>query len=108
MIPNLIRSECLYSPHHCLVLSHLKQVLFHQATQSDGRVVERARAWCSAVGVPYYRFAPQMSRDVAMDERADDTLVTMLWEAHAYMHAHRDRVAELAALLNDTEHGEYR
>ncbi|KAJ8713641.1 hypothetical protein PYW07_014011 [Mythimna separata] len=86
-------------------LSAIGGLLVDQATQSDGRVVERARAWCSAVGVPYYRFAPQMSRDVAMDERADDTLVTMLWEAHAYMHAHRDRVAELAALLNDTEHG---
>ncbi|XP_049706832.2 85/88 kDa calcium-independent phospholipase A2 isoform X1 [Helicoverpa armigera] len=84
-------------------LSAIGGLLVDQATQSDGRVVDRARAWCSAVGVPYYRFAPQMSRDVAMDERQDDVLVTMLWEAHAYMYAHRDRVNELAALLRDDQ-----
>nr|AIN39484.1 PLA2-C [Spodoptera exigua] len=85
-------------------LSAIGGLLVDQATQSDGRVVDRARAWCSAIGVPYYRFAPQMSKDVAMDEKNDETLVTMLWEAQMYMYSHRDRVAELAALLNDTDH----
>ncbi|XP_050549409.1 85/88 kDa calcium-independent phospholipase A2 isoform X1 [Spodoptera frugiperda] len=85
-------------------LSAIGGLLVDQATQSDGRVVDRARAWCSAVGVPYYRFSPQMSKDVAMDEKNDETLVTMLWEAQMYMYSHRDRVAELAALLNDTDH----
>ncbi|CAH2039422.1 unnamed protein product, partial [Iphiclides podalirius] len=80
-------------------LTALGNLLVDQATQSDGRVVERARAWCACMGVPYYRFAPRLSRDVAMDERADDKLVTMLWEAHAYMREHRDRVQHLAALL---------
>ncbi|XP_047993745.1 85/88 kDa calcium-independent phospholipase A2 isoform X1 [Leguminivora glycinivorella] len=80
-------------------LSALGNLLVDQATQSDGRVVERARAWCSTLGVPYYRFSPPLSKDVAMDERSDETLVRMLWETHAYMREHRDRVAELAALL---------
>ncbi|XP_049874169.1 85/88 kDa calcium-independent phospholipase A2 [Pectinophora gossypiella] len=80
-------------------LTAIGSLLVDQATQSDGRVVERARAWCSTLGVPYYRFSPRMSRDVAMDERCDEKLVTMLWEAQAYMREHRDRVAELAALL---------
>lgn len=74
-----------------------------QATQCDGRVVERARAWCACAGVPYYRFSPRMSADVAMDERADDRLVAMLWEAHAYMRAHRDRLLEVAAILDNGE-----
>lgn len=82
-------------------LSAIGGLLVDQATQTDGRVVDRARAWCSSLGVPYYRFAPQMSKDVAMDERADEILVTMLWEVQAYMYCNRDRVAELAALLND-------
>ncbi|XP_045766351.1 85/88 kDa calcium-independent phospholipase A2 [Maniola jurtina] len=84
-----------------LGLTAIGSLLVDQATQSDGRVVERARAWCSALGVPYYRFAPQMSRDVAMDEKSDERLVTMLWEAHAYMRSNRDRLAELAAILRD-------
>lgn len=66
-------------------------------------MVERARAWCSTLGVPYYRFSPNMSKDIAMDERNDERLVTMLWEAQAYMREHRDRVAEVAALLVDGE-----
>ncbi|XP_053606881.1 85/88 kDa calcium-independent phospholipase A2 isoform X2 [Plodia interpunctella] len=80
-------------------LSAIGGLLVDQATQSDGRVVERARAWCSSAGVHYFRFSPQMSRDVAMDERLDDRLVLMLWEAHAFMWERRDEVKELVSLL---------
>ncbi|XP_050351529.1 85/88 kDa calcium-independent phospholipase A2 [Nymphalis io] len=80
-------------------LPKIGSLLVDQATQSDGRVVERARAWSAALGAPYYRFAPQLSEDVALNERADERLVPALWEAHAYMRAHRDRLAELAAVL---------
>ncbi|XP_045526544.1 85/88 kDa calcium-independent phospholipase A2 [Pieris brassicae] len=86
-----------------LGLSSIGKLLVDQATQSDGRIVERARAWCHSLGVPYYRFSPQMSREHAMDERSDVHLVTMLWEAHAYMRDHRDRVVELAAMLTDMD-----
>ncbi|XP_059053783.1 85/88 kDa calcium-independent phospholipase A2 [Achroia grisella] len=80
-------------------LSAIGGLLVDQATQADGRVVERARAWCSSVGARYFRFSPQLSRDVAMDERADDRLLAMLWEAQLAMREHRDEVLDLAALL---------
>jgi hypothetical protein len=38
---------------------------------ADGRVVDRARAWCSMIGVPYFRFNPQLSVDIPMDEKLD-------------------------------------
>ncbi|XP_073947085.1 85/88 kDa calcium-independent phospholipase A2-like [Choristoneura fumiferana] len=82
-------------------LTSIGKLLVDQATQADGRVVERARAWCSTLGVPYYRFCPPLSKDVAMDERNDEVLVRMLWETHAYMRQHRDRVNELAAILRE-------
>ncbi|CAH0729964.1 unnamed protein product, partial [Brenthis ino] len=82
-------------------LTAIGGLLVDQSTQADGRVVERARAWCAALGVPYYRFSAQMSHDVAMDERGDARLVHMLWEAHAHMRAARRRLLDLAAVLRD-------
>ncbi|XP_053666851.1 85/88 kDa calcium-independent phospholipase A2 [Anopheles marshallii] len=80
-------------------ISTISTLLVDQATASDGRVVDRARAWCSMIGVPYFRFNPQMSDDIAMDEKIDEPLINMLWEAKAYMHSNRKQVIELINLL---------
>lgn len=74
-------------------------MLVDQATASDGRVVDRARAWCSMIGVPYFRFNPQLSEDIAMDEKSDAKLINMMWEVKAYMHANRNKVIEMINLL---------
>lgn len=37
-------------------ISAIGNLLVDQATASDGRVVDRARAWCSMIGIPYFRF----------------------------------------------------
>lgn len=94
-----------------------------QATAADGRVVDRARAWCSMIGIPYFRyvnllfyqchryaqfshiksccfpvefrFNPQMSEDIAMDEKHDIKLIKMLFEAKAYMYKNRQKVVEM-------------
>ncbi|XP_076272916.1 calcium-independent phospholipase A2 VIA isoform X3 [Rhynchophorus ferrugineus] len=80
-------------------LQNLGTLLVDQATASDGRVVDRGRAWCSSVGIPYFRFSPQMSLEVAMDEKSDDILCNMLWETKAYMHSNMGLMRELADLL---------
>lgn len=81
-------------------ISALGTLLVDQATASDGRVVDRARTWCSTIGVPYYRFNPQLSTEIAMDEKSDEILVNMIWTAKAFMHANRDQVNELAAIIH--------
>ncbi|VEN62812.1 unnamed protein product [Callosobruchus maculatus] len=81
-------------------ISFLGNLLVDQATSSDGRVVDRARAWCSMIGVPYFRFCPQLSEDIAMDEKSDEKLCNMLWETKAYMHANVNTMKELADILN--------
>ncbi|KAJ8979119.1 hypothetical protein NQ317_017962 [Molorchus minor] len=85
----------------------MASLLVDQATSSDGRVVDRARAWCSSIGVPYFRFNPQMSEDVAMDEKSDAVLCKMLWEAKAYMYSNINVMRELADLLNDKRNDRY-
>uniref|UniRef100_A0A182JLQ4 phospholipase A2 n=2 Tax=Anopheles atroparvus TaxID=41427 RepID=A0A182JLQ4_ANOAO len=80
-------------------ISTISALLVDQATASDGRVIDRARAWCSMIGVPYFRFNPQLSVDIAMDEKMDEPLINMLWEVKAYMHSKRNHVIEMINLL---------
>ncbi|KAK0161672.1 hypothetical protein PV327_008091 [Microctonus hyperodae] len=80
-------------------ISALGNLLVDQATASDGRVVDRARTWCSMIGVPYFRFNPQLSVEIAMDEKNDEVLADMIWTAKAFMHANRDQIKELASFL---------
>lgn len=56
-------------------ISAIGNLLVDQATLADGRVVDRARAWCSMIGVPYFRFNPQMSVDLPMDEKMDAPVI---------------------------------
>lgn len=61
--------------------------------------MDRARSWCSMVGIPYFRFSPQLSEEIAMNENADDKLCRMLWEAKAYMHENINVMREVADIL---------
>lgn len=81
-------------------ISTLAALLVDQATLADGRVVDRARTWCSMIGVPYYRFNPQLSAEVAMDEKSDTVLAEMMWTCKAFMYANRDQIKELGAILD--------
>ena len=45
---------------------------------SNGRVVDQARAWCSALGVAFYRFSPQLADDIKLDETDDKILAEMM------------------------------
>jgi calcium-independent phospholipase A2 len=54
-------------------------------------------------GVPYYRFTPQLSEDIAMDEKDDEKLVNMLWEAKVFIHSNHNMVKEVACLLTKKE-----
>ncbi|XP_017884788.1 85/88 kDa calcium-independent phospholipase A2 [Ceratina calcarata] len=81
-------------------MSVLAMLLVDQATACDGRIVDRARNWCSMIGVPYYRFNPPLTQDIAMDEKSDEILAGMIWGAKAFMYANRDQIKELAAVIN--------
>ncbi|XP_076459319.1 85/88 kDa calcium-independent phospholipase A2-like [Babylonia areolata] len=81
----------------------LSRMLIDQASVAEGRVVDRARAWCSMLNVPHFRFSPQLSEDVALDCHNHATLINMMWETHCYMVANRHRVHELANLLRATD-----
>ncbi|XP_011494426.1 PREDICTED: 85/88 kDa calcium-independent phospholipase A2-like [Ceratosolen solmsi marchali] len=82
-----------------LLLRNMFNLVIDQATTTDGRMVDRARSWCSMIGVPYYRFNPQLAEDVPLDETNDLKLIDMMCTTRAYMHANRNQVKELALIL---------
>lgn len=82
-------------------ISTLGQVLIDQATQADGRVIDRARAWSSTLGIPYFRFSPQLSEDIVMDEKNEDKLINMLYDTKAYMYSKTPEILELAKILKE-------
>ena len=51
------------------------------------------------IGVPYFRFSPQLSEDVPLDCTDNAILINMLWETHCYINDHLDRVVQLVSLL---------
>lgn len=74
-------------------------LLVEQACASEGRVVDRARAWCAALHVPYFRFNPQLSEDCNIDEHDDAKLVRVMWEARAYMQSQAGHLLQLKDFL---------
>lgn len=80
-------------------MSALGNLLIDQATASEGRVVDRARAWCSMIGVPYFRLNPQLTEDVALDETKDEVLIKMLWETTVYARSKKKELEDLATFL---------
>ena len=81
------------------ILDSIQSWIRFQATQSEGPAVDRGKVWCQMIDVPYYRFSPQLSEDVALDNSDDRTLVNMLWETQCYLHQHHEKLAQLASLL---------
>ncbi|WAQ97403.1 PLPL9-like protein [Mya arenaria] len=77
----------------------LLQHLIEGATVAEGRPVDRARAWCSMINVPFYRFSPQLSEDIALDCTDNESLINMLWDTQCYIVANHHRIQQVAQLL---------
>ena len=70
-----------------------------QSTQSDGQEVERADAWCKAMGAHYVRLSPELSRDYDFGETDSVILTELMYEGHIYDLEQRDRIDQVARLL---------
>ncbi|VDL88060.1 unnamed protein product [Schistocephalus solidus] len=69
----------------------------HHIQSTRGRVVERSRAWCSSLGVPFFRFSPLLSSEVALNVTDSKIILQMLWETEAYLCSCRDRYSLCSA-----------
>uniref|UniRef100_T1JT22 phospholipase A2 n=1 Tax=Tetranychus urticae TaxID=32264 RepID=T1JT22_TETUR len=78
----------------------LGELLVDQATQSNGQVVERAKAWCHGIHLPFFRLNPPISENINLDETNNVKLINMLWETTVYMYNRKDELQELIYLLS--------
>lgn len=82
----------------------LLQLIVDQATQANGRLVDRAQAWCSAINVPYFRLNPPISEDISLNETDNRLLVRVLWETMVYMRSCRAELDELADIIRSSDY----
>ncbi|KAK6645499.1 hypothetical protein RUM43_001776 [Polyplax serrata] len=78
-------------------------ILTDQATQAEGRVVDRARSWCSSTNIPFHRFSPPISENIEMDTTCNLKLTNMLWETMVYMHSRSHELKELANIIKELD-----
>ena len=88
-----------YSTLHGLI--NLFDQLVSQSTRSDGQEVERANAWCKAMGAQYVRLSPELSRNYDFEETDSITLTKMMYEGHVYALEQREKIDQVARLLLD-------
>jgi len=60
---------------------------------------------CQEQGIKYFRFNPQLNKEVESNEVDNQKLLDMLWETRVSMHDSRDQVDELVKLLGESELG---
>ncbi|KAI5719589.1 hypothetical protein M8J76_012216 [Diaphorina citri] len=85
--------------NNILGIVKILNILATQTTNPDNSVVDRARAWCSMINVPYYRFSPTLHQNVDLATKDDKVLATVIWESRAYMYKRYKDVESCAQLL---------
>jgi predicted acylesterase/phospholipase RssA len=58
---------------------HVAELLISIATETDGQVVERAKALAHSLGASFFRFSPPLSDTVSLDTTNNDRLLQMLY-----------------------------
>lgn len=84
-------------------LKDMVNLLVDQATQAEGQVVERSRAWCTSIGTPFFRFSPPMGENIELDEKNDEILINVMWETWCYMVGNRSAIREIFDRLREMD-----
>lgn len=77
----------------------LGELVVKLATHPDNHVVQRSKAWCGSLGIPYYRLNPPLKEKLPLDETRDEKIVEGMLFAKIFMYTIRDQVKEIFDLI---------
>lgn len=77
----------------------LVNMMVDQATLSEGPPVDRSRAWCSMLNIPFCRLSPRISEDFPLDCHDDKSIIQMMWETQCYIVANKAKIDKVGKLL---------
>ncbi|CAI5453111.1 unnamed protein product [Caenorhabditis angaria] len=79
---------------------NMLNVLVKECTASNGQPVKYAREWCHAIKCPYFRFSPQLTQGIALDETDLGKIMHVMWETELYVAENRETLKNLAQFLS--------
>lgn len=74
--------------------------LMHRSCMTDDHILDRAQAWCSSLGIPYFRISPPLATIFSIDDKRDEQLINALWQTKLYMRAMRPQLQQLGDLMD--------
>ncbi|VDM85820.1 unnamed protein product, partial [Strongylus vulgaris] len=81
------------------LIGHLKNLLLDQIGRADGTAVDCSRAWSHSISAPFFRYSPQLSTAIDLDETDDVKLINIMWGTKVYMNEENSSVEQLVELL---------
>jgi hypothetical protein len=74
-----------------------------QATLSEGPPVDRSRAWCSMLNIPFCRLSPRISEDFPLDCHDDKSIIQMMWETQCYIVANKAKIDKVGKIFTSMQ-----
>ncbi|KAI6226974.1 85/88 kDa calcium-independent phospholipase A2 [Aphelenchoides besseyi] len=83
-----------------MTLNGLKNIFVEQLAVSDGPVVERSRAFASAMQTPFYRYTPKLEIECPLNTRDNKEIIRLMWTAKLFaISRSNEEMQQLASLL---------
>jgi len=65
----------------------------------DNRSLDRGRAWCQSLDIPFFRLSPSLREPIEIGDPDKSKTINLMWDTMAYMHEHREEVKAMAELI---------